>query len=251
MTERQLDKLSPAEFEEIIRWAYRSGHWEAEGLPRMSVMELKINGSDHGLDGIGLRRRADLVDLYKLEMKQTVTGSPRAPGLHATLSGVQGGPDWARANAGKLIASDDPIAMETLENLGRRLKRYFGDRYSEELLLEAFATPARPRAADRCGTTSRSADRVDIAVARAGQGARSRQRVAGEGARTSMTDAPTRHARSTEAGCTTGLRIRTGEARRPDRGFRCQGSIGAILWPRDPPTAPEPAPAPRDHRRVL
>jgi Domain of unknown function (DUF4157) len=138
LTERQLDLLSGPEFEELIRLAIGSGHFEADGLPRMSIMELKLNDLDHGIDGAGFRRRGQLVDLYKFEFKQS-TGGQFGPKLGPTLSGTQGGFNWTSGNVQKLIASDDPVAMETLDLLRTRLRRYFGDRYSESLLLEAFS----------------------------------------------------------------------------------------------------------------
>jgi len=138
LTERELDLLSADEFEELLRALLASGHFSAEGLPRMSVLELKVNASNHGLDGIGLRRRSDLVDLYKFEFKQVTTGSIHVPELGSTVAGIQGGAGWTAANVDKLLASSDPVAMETLDALNARLKRLFGNRYSESLLLDAF-----------------------------------------------------------------------------------------------------------------
>jgi hypothetical protein len=138
MTEAELNLLGGEEFEEVMRAALRGGHWEAEGLPRLSVLEGKITGGNHGFDGIGFRRRGDLVDLYKLEFKQLAEGSSHVVELSTTNMGIQGGRDWAHANVGKLLASDDPVAHETLDALTARLRRYFGNRYSDELLLEAF-----------------------------------------------------------------------------------------------------------------
>jgi hypothetical protein len=137
LTERQLDRLTPDEFEEVIRAAIASGHFSGEGLPRMSVLELKNHGGGHGLDGIGLRRRGDLVDLYKFEFKQ-VTSVGFAPGLGETAAGLQGGYGWTTANVDKLMASSDPVAFESLDALERRLKRYFGGKYNESLVMEAF-----------------------------------------------------------------------------------------------------------------
>jgi hypothetical protein len=140
LTERQLDRLSPAEFEEVIRSAIRYGHFDEQGLPRMSVLELKLNEIDNGVDGIGLRRRLDIVDTYKFEFKQVVTGSEFAPSLGSTRSGVQGGYGWSLGNAEKLLASSDAVALETLDTLRRQLRRYFpASRFSEDLILQAFS----------------------------------------------------------------------------------------------------------------
>jgi hypothetical protein len=137
LTERELDLLSPDEFEELVRTLISSGHFSAEGLPRMSVLELK-NTSGHGLDGIGLRRRAGLVDVYKFEFKQVTTGSIHVPELGQTLAGTQGGLNWANVTFDRLASSSDPVAMETLDALNARLRRIFGGRYSESLLMDAF-----------------------------------------------------------------------------------------------------------------
>jgi hypothetical protein len=138
LSERELDALTDDEFEEVMRTAFRAGHWESEGVPRMSVLELKTSGSGHGLDGVGLRRRSDLVDLYKLEFKQVRTGSIHVPSLDPRAAGTQGGREWAKANIDKLLRSDDPVAFESLDQLTRRLRKYFGPNISEDLVLEAF-----------------------------------------------------------------------------------------------------------------
>jgi bacterioferritin-associated ferredoxin len=138
LTEKQLDALSPQAFEEVIRSAIGSGHFASDGLPRMSILELKLNPQDHGVDGVGFRRRADVVDVYKFEFKQVTTGSAWVPELHSTSMGVQGGRGWSTGNFEKLMASDDPVALETLDTLRRNLRRYFGSQYSEELIMEAF-----------------------------------------------------------------------------------------------------------------
>lgn len=137
LTERELDLLSPDEFEDLVRALISSGHFSAEGLPRMSVLELK-NTSGHGLDGVGLRRRAGLVDVYKFEFKQVTTGSIHVPELGSTLSGTQGGFNWAGVTFDRLATSSDPVAIETLDALNARLRRIFGGRYSEGLLIDAF-----------------------------------------------------------------------------------------------------------------
>ena len=142
-TEKQLDALSPEAFEEVIRSAIGSGYFSADGLPRMSMLEMKLNPSGHGLDGVGFRRRADLVDVYKFEFKQVTTGSTHVPELHPTSMGVQGGMGWSTGNFEKLMASDDPVALETLDTLRRNLRRHFGSQYSEGLILEAFGHELR------------------------------------------------------------------------------------------------------------
>ncbi|MBB5867925.1 uncharacterized protein YidB (DUF937 family) [Allocatelliglobosispora scoriae] len=136
LTEHQLNRLSHEEFEEVIRRAIAYGHFAGDGLPRMSVLELKNHGGGHGLDGIGLRRRENLVDLYKFEFKQVT--SDIAPSLDMRAAGVQGGYGWTVANIDKLMASSDPVAFETLDVLERRLKRYFGTAYKESLMMEAL-----------------------------------------------------------------------------------------------------------------
>lgn len=138
LTDRQLNMLSGAEFEDLMRQLIGSGHFAPEGLPTMSVMEIKVTGGDNGIDGIGLRRRGQYVDTYKFEFKQIQPGGvPELP-FRPTMSGVQGGMNWTDENINKLFVSDNPVAMETLDELTRRLRRYFGPRYSESLLLDAF-----------------------------------------------------------------------------------------------------------------
>ena len=136
LTERQLNMLSGQEFEELMRMLIGSGHFAADGLPPMAIMELKLNPSDHGLDGIGMRRRGPLVDTFKFEFKQIEKDGK--PFLHDTNAGVQGGFGWTDEKMRVLLGSDDPVAMDTADALTRRLRRYFGPRYSESLLLDAF-----------------------------------------------------------------------------------------------------------------
>lgn len=138
LTDRQLNMLSGAEFEDLMRQLIGSGHFAPDGLPTMSIMEIKVTGGDNGIDGIGLRRRGQFVDTYKFEFKQVQPGGlPELP-HRPTMFGVQGGMNWTDENINKLMTSDNPVAMETLDELTRRLRRYFGPRYSESLLLDAF-----------------------------------------------------------------------------------------------------------------
>ena len=69
LTDRQLNMLSGAEFEDLMRQLIGSGHFAPEGLPTMSVMEIKVTGGDNGIDGIGLRRRGQYVDTCQFEFK--------------------------------------------------------------------------------------------------------------------------------------------------------------------------------------
>ena len=103
----------------------------------MSVMDGKISGGEHGFDGLGFRRRGDLVDLYQIEIKQVTSDIP--PHLRPTGSGLQLSDGWTKEKLRVLFNSSDPVAFETQDALRQMMKKYFGTRYSEDFLFEAFA----------------------------------------------------------------------------------------------------------------
>ncbi len=125
MPER-LSRMTSDEFETIIRQGVGSGYFRAQGLPRMTVIDGKLNAAMNGYDGLGIAKEGEQVHLFNLECKHVQNlpeGMMHVPKLGDTIFGVQGGVGWNREKASVLLKADNEFAEDTLKYLEQAMKR--------------------------------------------------------------------------------------------------------------------------------
>lgn len=137
-----ISRMSPADFEEMLRTGTAAGHMQSLGLPRMTVIDGKIHGGGHGWDGLGISKEGNRVNLYQLEAKHVVEGSPFAPELHSTRFGDQGSLTWSEAKVRQLLAAENEVAEETLASLHAAMRRRVRG-YKPEMLADSLAGAIR------------------------------------------------------------------------------------------------------------
>lgn len=144
-SELRLQTMKPAEFEHIIRYGVSSGYFRQYGLPRMTVIDAKLSGGQHGYDGLGVSKAGDAIKLYNLECKHVAGGSVHVPSLHSTAFGTQGGLGWNEAKARSILSAENDFAEDTYDALQKAVKRRLGPGvpFSDHALEQALAGALR------------------------------------------------------------------------------------------------------------